>query len=358
MQILHKNKLVKYENNLCIKKNKISFGNDPIELKPNAEYIVPGFIDQHVHGLNGIDFHLNSDGNLKKAAQNLLNEGVTSFFATTSTDTIEKLEISIKRLSKVYFENINLLGIHLEGPFISKDFCGAQNKKHIIPGNKKLFDFLNYNNSIKIVSLAIEENLELAKYLQKKEIKVLNAHSNANASQLVNIDGITHFGNAHRPLKSREIGITGSGLLREDLYLELICDFEHLSPDFIKLVLKTRDISKLILITDSILLKGLPNSIYEIADYKIIKTDKTVKLESGNLVGSILSMNKAVKNMSTLTSLENSFLMASKNVCEFNNIKNKGIIENGYDFDITILDKDLNVIQIFVNGIEQKICTY
>lgn len=358
------------KTNLIIKDGKIDkigsyIENDLIEI-PEDKIIVPGFIDQHIHGTNNKDVIDGTENDLYEIATSLPSEGVTAFLATTTTqrvDVIDQTLISVSNyISNDYKEGSQILGVHLEGPFISLEYCGAQLPNHILKPNVDRFKHFEKvsNNTIKLVTMAVEEddNNELMKYLKSKNITISIGHSSSNYEQVKNAiehgaTCITHTYNGMKKIHHREIGTVGSALLFDELYCELICDGIHVSKEAIKILYKNKPSDKIILITDALRTKSMPDGIYKELEQDIILKNNEARLTDGTLAGSVLKMNVAIKNMMDFTGCD--FETAIKFATE-NPAKNLGIydimgsIKENKDASFTIVDRDLNIYQTIRKG--------
>lgn len=361
-----------YIEGLGIKKSSLKIENgkftsfeeeqDFIELD-DKYIIVPGFIDEHIHGANGSDAMDATSKAIHNIASSLPQDGVTSFLATTMTmdeEHIHKSLINIANYSQEENE-ANLLGIHLEGPFISSKYCGAQDPSKIIKvSEEKIIEYSKLsNNKIKIITLAPEEcDNNVYKTLKNLNIIASAGHTNATCKDIKNaIDNglsmTTHTYNAMRGLHHREIGTVGAALLYDDLACELICDLYHVSEDAIKLLYKSKQADKLILITDSMEARFLKEGMYKLGGQDVKVENGSARLLDGTLAGSILHMNDAIKNFKNVckTSLEEAIDKATINPARNLNIDAyKGSIAINKDADFVIIDKELNIYATFVNG--------
>lgn len=336
--------------------------NDNFEELNDKYIIVPGFIDEHIHGSNNSDAMDGTKNSLDNISNSIIKEGVTSFLATTMT--MPKNDI-IKALKNIGNYNNNqgatLLGIHLEGPFISPIFAGAQNPENIIKPTKDLIlEFIKYsNNKIKIITLAPENtDNEIYQLLKENNITISAGHTDASIKDIKNamqlgLSMTTHTFNAMRGLHHREIGTVGAVLLYDDLACEVICDLHHVSEDTIKLLYKSKPKDKLILITDSMEAKFLNDGVYSLGGQPVIVKNETARLENGTLAGSILHMNNAIRNIKNVCNLTLEEAIDKATINPAINLKindKKGSINIGKDADFVIIDKDLNIYRTYVNG--------
>lgn len=365
--ILTEEGLVK--TSLKIKDGKIDkiglFNDDNLIELSDDKIIVPGFIDEHIHGALGSDVIDGKEIDIYKVANALPCEGTTAFLATTTTQKVDIIDQSLKSvknyIDKEYKEGAKVLGVHLEGPFISKEYCGAQLSKYIIKPNIDTFKHFEdiSGNNIKLVTMAIEEdNNELIKYLKSRNINISIGHSASNYEEIKNAieNGatcITHTYNGMKPLHHREVGTVGSALLFDELYCELICDGIHVSKEASKLLYKNKPKDKIILITDALRTKFMPDGIYNELEQVIILKNKEARLIDGTLAGSVLKMNEAIKNVMEYTGCD--FITAIKYATE-NPAKNLGIfdimgsIKENKEANFVIVDKNLNVYQTIRKG--------
>lgn len=292
--------------------SKIGQNLDITEQLPyhKGEIVLPAFIDEHVHGANGADAMDGNTDALSKVATSLAREGTAAFLATTMTQSKENILNALSAVN-AYIKGKNqngaeILGVHLEGPFISEKHIGAQPLKYLSDPNVNVFDeyFNASGGSIKIVTLAPEEHGAdaLIKRLKELGVHASAGHTDAGYGDVENakrlgLDAITHTYNAQRGLHHREIGVVGTALLDNDLYAEAICDLVHLSAPAVKLLIKNKPKDKLVLITDSMRAKYLPDGESELGGQKVIVKDGEARLISGALAGSILKMNDAIKNL-------------------------------------------------------------
>lgn len=352
------------KTNLKIENGKFtSFEKEDNFVELEDKYIiVPGFIDEHIHGANGSDTMDATNEALHNIASSLTKDGVTSFLATTMTmdeEHINNVLVNIANYKASDNEAI-LLGIHLEGPFISPKYCGAQDPSKIIKATPSLIKKYQElaNNKIKIITLAPEENEDIYEVMKELNIIASAGHTNATCEDIKKaidkgLSMTTHTYNAMKGIHHREIGTVGAALLYDELACEVICDLHHVSEDAIRLLYKSKPIDKLILITDSMEARFLKDGMYKLGGQDVKVENGTARLLDGTLAGSILHMNDAIKNFQNVckTSLEEAIDKATINPARNLNIEAyKGSIALNKDADFVIVDKDLNVYATFVNG--------
>lgn len=353
------------KTNLGIEDGKIAYIgddesviNDVLPYSPN-QVIIPAFIDEHIHGAGGADAMDGSVSDLKTIATAIASEGTASFLATTMTQSKDNI-LKAMNAVKEYRENdfsigAEILGVHLEGPFISTKHIGAQPLEYVASPSIEVFDEYNSasGNVIKIVSLAPEVDGAdvLIKHLSKNGVIASVGHSDAGFIDIEKaiengLTSVTHTYNAQRGLHHRDIGVVGSAMYFDDLNAEAICDTIHLSIPAIKLLIKNKPHDKFTLITDSMRAKHLSDGISELGGQKVIVKNDEARLENGALAGSILKMNDAIKNLVLkcgvpfTSAVDYATVNPAKNLKMFDSI---GSIELGKRANLTVLDGEFNV---------------
>lgn len=358
---LEKTSLTYDEKFVTIGKNE-----EGLQELPEEYVVVPGFIDEHVHGAAGSDAMDGTMEDLGKIANALASEGTTAFLATTMTQSPENITKALKAV-KAYRElspesGAEILGVHLEGPFISKDFVGAQPIEYVAKPSVEVFK--KYQDAsgdcVRIVTLApeVEGSTELIKYLVSQNIVASIGHTNATYADVkkaveAGATNLTHTYNAMKPLHHREVGTVGSGFLFDELNCECICDGIHVSGPAIQLLHKNKPADKMTLITDAMRAKHMPDGVSELGGQVVIVKNGEARLENGTLAGSVLKMNNAVKNVMKFLNLplEEVVKLASQNPAKNLGVLDQmGSIKEGKRADFVILDKDLNVVQTVRNG--------
>lgn len=332
---------------------------------PEDALVLPAFIDQHTHGAGGFDAMDGDLSALKTISETIAKEGTASYLATTITSTCENTNNALNAIKEYINSNSNigakLLGVHLEGPFISKKYKGAHKEEFVVNADESLFNEFNdaCGKNIKIVTIAVEEetNRNFIKYLDGIGIVASIGHTNATYKNVIDAFNngakcVTHTYNAQSPLLHREIGTVGGALLTDGLYTEIIADLIHVSAPAIKLLLQNKPKDKVILITDSMRAKGLSDGESELGGQVVIVKNGEARLKDGTLAGSVLKMNKAIKNIIELgVPIENAIDFATKNPATLLNIiDRKGSIARGKDADFTVVDKDFNVLMTIREG--------
>jgi N-acetylglucosamine-6-phosphate deacetylase len=348
---------------------------DDLQIEVDAEIItfdeshklVPGMIDLHIHGVAGADTMDATPEALQTIARTLPREGTTSFLATTMTTSIEGIEKAIMNVTDSFDVlnnegNAEILGIHLEGPFLSPLRAGAQHPENIIEPNVELFKRWQSlaNNHIKLVTLAPERNggMELTSYLKEERVIASIGHSDAVYEEVVKaieagVTHATHLYNGMRGIHHREPGVVGSVFLHDEIKAEIIVDGIHNDPKMVKLAYKNKGNEGIILVTDAMRAKCLGAGVYDLGGQEATVDEEKATLQNGSLAGSILKMNDARKKMIQFTncSIEDTIQMASVNPAkQLNYFDRKGSIAVGKDADLVVLDENNDVEMTFCRG--------
>ncbi|MBR2040745.1 MAG: N-acetylglucosamine-6-phosphate deacetylase [Clostridia bacterium] len=346
------------------------FGIIPLDqIEENAEiidankgYIAPGLVDIHIHGYLGED---TSDGNaqgIKRMANGIMKNGVTSWCPTTMTVSTEEINTALNTVRSLKEESrdwdgAEILGVNLEGPFINPKKKGAQSEAHIKPLDAQFVIDNSDIISLATVAPEMEGGCEGIKEIRKNcDVKVSIGHTDATFEEtLAGIEAgathITHLFNAQTPLHHRNPGVVGAALLK-DVYTELICDTFHVHKGLFELIAKTKG-DKLVLITDCTRAGGMPDGEYTLGGQKIFVNGIKCLLEDGTIAGSVLKLNNAVKNFfdNADIPLWDAVAAASLNPAKAIGVDDrKGSLEKGKDADIIITDRDFNIKKTIIGG--------
>lgn len=256
--------------------------------------VVPGFVDIHCHGGGGYDLSLDPRG-----AEFHLRHGSTTLLASFISEPVSVIKKKISRLKL----GKNLIGIHLEGPYLSHNHCGAHKKEYLI--SPEMDDIKEYVSSGKVNYITIAPEItgavEAISYLARNKIKVAIGHSAATSSDMKQAItngaiSITHFYNAMKKELDNQDCLAGYGLNQSSLYLELILDGVHIPFDRIKEIIN-RAPNRIIAITDAAPFAGNPDGNYQLGELPVKVSEGVARLTSnGALAGSMLTMDKAFKN--------------------------------------------------------------
>lgn len=332
---------------------------------PDTYHLVPGFVDLHVHGVNDCDVMDASVTALNGISEALAAEGTTAFLATTMTSSIPAIEnalVAVRDAMARPAVGAKILGVHLEGPFISAKKAGAQNADHVLKPNEQHIQHWQdlSANAIKLVTLAPElsNSVEFIRYLKKQHIIAAMGHTDATYAETMNAihagcDYATHVFNAMRGIHQREPGAVTAALLSESVWTELIVDGVHLHPAIIEMILKLKTADKMVLVTDAMRAKCLHDGCYELGGQEVIVKDHVARLTDGTLAGSLLTMPNAIANMLQFAKCDllSAIKMASANPARILNIYDKkGSIAPGKDADLVVLDEQFNVVLTVAEG--------
>jgi N-acetylglucosamine-6-phosphate deacetylase len=338
--------------------------NEMIDLA--GSYLAPGMIDIHIHGSAGVDVQATDEGGLARLSRFLLAEGVTGYFATfVPTDERSYKDAIATVASYIHSEaesdqraRARVLGIHFEGPFVSKQRCGALKREHfrIYDGDPRTVDLFAELDMPRIVTLApeIEGGVDLTRDLTGRGVRAFIGHSEAEAETLDLAAGagarhITHFPNALDPLHHRKPGAVGWGLVRPDVTIDCIADFQHVHPLMLRLMYQAKGADSMALISDAILPTGLGDGEFTVWGVKIAVTgDRTAIAEGGvrgTIAGSVITMNQALKNIVSLgVPVHEAVRMSSLAPARAAGVeRDLGSIEEGKRADLIVLDETLDV---------------
>ena len=326
--------------------------------------LLPGMIDIHIHGGDG---HSVLDGTYEALAgisAYHARHGTTSFLATTSTASNERIVKALHCAAvsmKKGMPGADLIGVHVEGPFINEKRSGAQDKDAIrSPSIDEMSQLLKVSeNQIKLVTLApeIENGLEAVEFFKDRGVTVSIGHSDASFQEVaeaveMGANHTTHHFNGMSPLHHREPGVAGAGLMLEEITTEIIADGTHVHPRVVKHLFDTKGVWNVCAITDAVFCAGLPDGEYEGVS---VKNGQVYLKDGSSLAGSTLTMIQALKNVIEFTgySLEEvlpSFTMVPARQAKVDHAK--GSIEIGKDADFLIVDEQLTIQSTYVKGIE------
>lgn len=329
--------------------------------------VVPGFIDMHIHGAAGADTMDATTDALTTIAKALPAEGTTSFLATTMTQSSDKIERALVNAASFRGEHndagkAEILGLHLEGPFVNPKRAGAQPREHMLNPDIDLFKHWQElaNGGIKQVTVApeLENGTPFIQYLHENGVIASLGHTDAVYKEMegavkAGATQVTHLFNGMRGLHHREPGVAGAALLFKELMVEMIVDGIHVVPEMVKFVLNTKGADGLILITDAMRAKCLHNGVYDLGGQDVTVASGKALLEDGTLAGSILKMNDSVKNTMEFAeiSLLEAIKMASINPAkQLQVFDRKGSIAIGKDADLVILDHNGDVTLTICRG--------
>ncbi len=327
-------------------------------------YICPGFIDLHVHGAGGSDVMDGTGESLDTISRALAGGGTTAFLATTMSAPPEKLLEVIKvvgEASQKEAVGARILGTHLEGPFLNPGQKGAQRLKDLrMPCLQEVKEYVKTGGgTVKMLTLAPElpGAKEVIQYAKSQGMLVSLGHSEASFDEVseavsLGLRHATHTLNAMGRLHHREVGTAGAVLTLEGLTADIIPDGVHINPKVIKILLKVKGITNVCAVTDCIRAGRMGEGEFELGGQTVFVKDGVARLEDGTISGSVIGMNEAIKVLVTKVGLSwnEAARMASENPARIIGIKTKGLLREGMDADITVLDEDFKVMMTMVEG--------
>ncbi|MBE5773845.1 MAG: N-acetylglucosamine-6-phosphate deacetylase [Clostridiales bacterium] len=330
----------------------------------NGGYVSPGLIDVHCHGFMGMDASNASYDEVRAMSEKTVSSGVTGWLPTTMTLSWEHLGKCFEAIGVCMQDSLSdgwkgaqVLGAHAEGPFINLKKKGAQDAKWV---RKPDIECLKpWKDVVKLITVAPEVDgaLEFIHEAVEMGVKVSMGHTNATGDEAIKgfdagIDHATHTFNAMTPMSHRDIGAVGAALSDDRVYCELIADTFHVSAQLYSLLAKAKG-AKLVIITDSIQVAGLPDGVYDMSGQTVVVDGIKCRFPDGTIAGSALTMDRAVRNFRAHTNLELWKIVRLASLSPAESIgmeKTKGSLEIGKDADILIADKDFNIQKTFVRG--------
>lgn len=325
-------------------------------------YLLPGFIDLHVHGALGHDT-MDADADaLIAVAKYFAQHGVTRFVPTTITSsteaTLQALHAVQVAMARDYV-GAKIVGAHLEGPYLNPTKAGAQNTAWIRRADpQEALQWLD-TGIIKVISLAPEypENDWLIEACHRRGVVVSAAHTDATYAQMqhaqqLGLSQITHTFNGMRGMHHREPGVVGAAFNLSDLYCELIADNTHVHPAVMDILWKIKGVSHIILITDSTRGTGMPDGQYDIGGQVFYMKDTEARLADGTLAGSTATMDQVVSNFATLVGgLPAMWQTSSHNAaCQLGIEHETGALVAGKVADVVLMGDDGRILLTVCNG--------
>jgi N-acetylglucosamine-6-phosphate deacetylase len=328
-------------------------------------FIAPGFINMHIHGCAGADVMDGTAKALNTISRFQATTGVTAFLPTTMTYDFPKITKALNNIRTVRNQGrepgAKIIGAYLEGPFISNAYKGAQKAEHIFKADfSKIAPFSDIISFVLLApeTLTVKELQTFTEKCHKKSLRITLGHSAATyeegkrAIDKYGCQHITHLFNGMAPLHHRSPGLVGAGLLT-DATCEIICDNIHLHPATQKMAYTLKGSHKLILITDSMRACGLPDGVSELGGQTVYVKNGKATLKDGTIAGSILTMDKALANMSKnakLTIPEAVAMVTSTPAKELGEDSRRGFLKSGLRADFTLFDKKWHIHATIIGG--------
>ena len=316
-------------------------------------------IDVHIHGGYDVDTMDADVDRLRHLSQSMFAEGVTSYFATTITQSPAAITKALQSARTVIESgDTSLVGIHLEGPFVNVDNAGAQPAEYIIDPDANQFRAWQQEagGHIRLVTYAPERPgaRELEQAMRETEAIGSTGHTNATFAENkeANVKHGTHLYNQMRGIHHREPGTVGYCLMERDVMVEIIPDGIHSRHEMVDFAYRLKGADGLVVITDAMRAKGLPDGRYELGGQPVIVEAGAARLEAGNLAGSVLTMDAAFRNVIAFTgcTVQEAVKMTSSNQAREFGLTNKGAIAPGFDADLVIWDDAMTVVTTIHQG--------
>ncbi len=340
-------------------------GTHEVDVDYDSKRIVPGFIDVHAHGAYGFDTNDANVEGLERWVKRLPEEGVTGILPTTVTQSEEVLTKAVANVAKVHAtkpEGAEILGIHFEGPYLDMTFKGAQPPQYIVAPTVEQFKKYQEaaNGLIKIITMATEHDKDFAltQYASQNGVLVSQGHTGANYAEAVmgianGANSFTHACNGMSGLHHRDPNTLGT-LMRSNTFAEIISDTRHVHPAVVNILFKTKPDS-MMLITDSLTLKGMPQGDYELGGNQIVVDEfGTAYLKGTDTIsGSTLMVNEGLRRLVEEMQVPFDVALASATINParaINVADRKGLIVIGHDADLVVLEDDYSVAQTYVLG--------
>lgn len=345
--------------------------NDDIQPRPGdavydlpGHYVLPGFIDLHVHGAFGYDFQ-DTDCDLDRIVENFLGHGTTGVLATLGVKHIQQFLEDIERLvdyCETYTGPRVLLGIHVEGPFLNPAMPGAMSAQHFIPPSLDVWEDIRRAGRgwIKLMTIAPEmpEAHKVMRNAALNNVVLSVGHSIATYEEIEEaidngLSQVTHIFNGMRPMHHRQPSVLLASLMKGEIKAQLIADAIHVHPAVIQLLYQLKGAGGILLISDAMRAAGLPDGSYRFLGQEITVKGGKACLPDGTIAGSTLPMDEAIRvivNKAHLP-LTDASRMASLNPARVLRLDHKkGILAVGKDADVVVLDPSLQVRMTVLNG--------
>lgn len=356
--VIEGRKIVKIEEGF-----KPSEGSEATIIDARGKTVAPGFIDIHVHGGDGHDTMDATPQAIQGMAQFFASHGVIGFLPTTVTAPKEAILTAIENAALCQREQVGgaqVLGVHLEGPYISPSKPGAQPVRFIRPADPDEYcEFFAWDN-VRLITLApeISENKELIAYAVQQGATVAVGHSAASYDEVLaavslGLSHSIHTFNGMGGLHHREPGTVGAVLTCDEITAEVIADNIHIHPAVIKLLVRAKGVERTVLMTDAIRAAGMSDGTYDLGGQLVTVKESVARIATGSLAGSTLTMDRAVRNAMAAAglSLAEALRMASYNPALVIGMeREKGSLKPGKDADIILLDDELRVALTIVGG--------
>ena len=343
---------------------KVNAPADCPRLDLSGKRLAPGFIDIHTHGAAGVDVNAATTEQLNGTIGHFFaSQGTTGWLCSVLTDTPEQTLWCLDQAKDAMKEQgdwAQLLGVHLEGPFLASQYKGAMPEHLLQTGSAELFAKYEAAGEGAVKYMTVSPEVagvpEMIRDIAAR-VKVAIGHSGAEydtAMECIENGAVsaTHTFNAMRLFHQHQPAIMGA-VLESDVYCEAICDGRHLHPASVRLLLKCKGYDRVVAVTDSIMAAGLPDGNYKLGVNDVVVEDGDAKLASdGTRAGSTLTTGQALKNLVKFTGEgpEKVLPLLTENPADLLGLARKGRIAPGCDADFVVLGDDLSVLRTIVGG--------
>ena len=329
-----------------------------------GQYLLPGFVDVHIHAFRGHDT-MEGEEAVRHMSRELYRVGVAAFLPTTMSASAEDTRRAVAGVEAVMNRPESrgslVLGAHMEAPFLAESKCGAQVKAFFRDPSMAALEEMTGGRTdrVRMITMAPERDGSEAfiRAAAGRGLVVSIGHTSATAEQTHQAADwgathVTHTFNAQTPLHHREPGVPGAALTDDRLFAEMICDGIHLHPDVIRLMVRAKGASRAVMITDAMEAAGMPDGQYTLGANQVFVKDGEARLAQGNLAGSTLTMDRAVRNMAgpAGAGLARALRMATRNPADSLGLSSMGRVAVGAAADLVLLDPDLQVERTLVQG--------
>jgi N-acetylglucosamine-6-phosphate deacetylase len=328
----------------------------------NGFFIVPGFIDVHVHGAVGFDTMDSTSEAILAMGDYFARHGVTAFLPTTVTASAKDTRASITNVANTPLSSTGArhLGVHLEGPYVSHEFRGAQPPQHLRAADPNEYNAWLESDQVRLITVApeVEGVPELISAGSKTGVEFALGHTNATYEQVLSavergLRQATHTFNGMPGLNHRTPGPLGAVLSDDRIWAQIIVDGVHVHPAIVKLLIKAKGTDRTMIVTDAIRASGMEDGDYALGDQMVHVKDGIARTDAGGLAGSTLTMDRALRNVIEYAnlSLMEALPMVTRVPAASIGVENrKGFLQPGFDADIVVLDHSYHVRMTIVGG--------
>ena len=340
--------------------NPVDVPSDVRRVDADGLYVVPGFIDVHIHGSGGADVMDAVPEALKTIARTLPQTGTTSFLATTMSMPLGRIEAALEniRRQKAYKHGAEILGAHLEGPFLNPSRAGAQDAAHMTACDADWV--LRHADVVRMITIAPEmpgaHAFVTALRRTAPHIVISAGHSEATYDEAsyaftYGVRHVTHLFNAMGAYHHRKPGLVGALFDHPSVTADIIADGVHTHPHHLRLAHRMLH-KRVMLITDAMRAGCMRSGVYELGGQTVTVSQREARLENGTLAGSVLQMHDALRRWRKATGCDFAEAVdaATRRPAKLLGLERKGRLIKGADADIVICDEAFRIRQTYVAG--------